>query len=69
MINPANNSTAPRPLRTEQETYRCPGCGKDVNARSLADVREHHEHVLHPHLRHDWSRNTPAQSETPHGRN
>jgi len=28
--------------------YRCPGCGAQVDKREVAEVRRHHDHVLHP---------------------
>lgn len=32
---------------TEEDFYRCPGCGESVDRRHVDDVREHHHHVLH----------------------
>lgn len=31
---------------SSQATYRCPGCGEEVNKNVLGQVLAHHEHVL-----------------------
>jgi hypothetical protein len=41
--------SAKRPARNAV-SYRCPGCGQEVDGTDRAAVSMHHQHVLHPHL-------------------
>lgn len=39
--------------------FPCPACGKTVDAHDIADILEHHQHVIHP-TRYSYSRSNES---------
>ena len=50
IVRPTNKSSS----------YRCPACGEMVDNDQIADVLEHHQHVLRPSAPSAWAVQTPA---------
>ena len=51
--------TAVRP-DDDGSSYRCPACDEMVDGRRMADVLEHHQHVLRPAIRPAWYEHSAA---------